>query len=218
MREEMPFPTIDVIDPTKASAGELIAWLAQKLGWDVSVEAAEFIVPSILADSRNLTAGTVTADTVQTVADMVRKGVNLHLLNLRYRQYSMMEPEILALKGRLIERVEYFDEGRIAVVVVTPVELEQYAELHDPADLVVYELINTRDVLIGAVLRNYGKKIKVTMRANTPVAAKAAQHFGGGGHELAAAFRTDDRASDDVKTELVDVLTKLIAENLAEEL
>jgi bifunctional oligoribonuclease and PAP phosphatase NrnA len=216
-REPMPFETVDVIEPLCSATGELVVKIAGQLGWKISLDAAKAIVPSILADTRGLTVPTTTADTVQTVADMVRIGVNLNDLALKFREISALDPDILKLKGKLIGMIEYYLDNKIAIVVIPPDILKEYADRHDPADLVVYEMQGTRGVVVAATLRDYasemhGHKVKISMRANREIAAKAASHFGGGGHPQAAGAKVEGKPVDEVKKELVEVLTKLIHE------
>ena len=51
------------------------------------------------------------------------------------------------------------------------------------------------------------------MRTNLEIAAPAAAHFGGGGHPQAAGCTVEGRPMDEVKKELVEVLTGLIKEH-----
>ncbi len=214
-RSPMPFETIDVIDPGSAATGELVVKISQEFGWDINVAAGMVIVPAIMADTLGLSTPTTTADTVQAVADMVKIGVDLTELRRRREIAEALEPEISNLKGQLLQRVEYAANGQIATVIVTPEELAKYADIHDPADLVSQEIRRIKGVKIAAVLRNYnssihGNKIKISMRANLPIAARAAQHFNGGGHAQAAGCTIEGRPVEDVKNELVEVITGLL--------
>jgi bifunctional oligoribonuclease and PAP phosphatase NrnA len=214
-RKPMAFPSIDIIDPETAATGELVVKICNVLGWDINLEAAQAIVPAILADTLGLSTPTTTAQTVDTVAQMVRIGVDLSDLRRRREIAGALDPEILKYKGELLQRVEYFAEGRIALVVITPAELKLYAEKHDPADLINQEIRTVKGVQIAAIMRDYdsslyGRKIKISMRANVPIAALAAAHFGGGGHDQAAGCTVEGRQPDDVKTELVKVITPLL--------
>jgi phosphoesterase RecJ-like protein len=219
-REPMPFETINVIDVASAATGELVVIVCKQTGWKINLEAAMTIVPSIMADTLGLSTPTTTAQTVEAVAEMVRIGVDLYELRRRREMAEALEPEIFKLKGALIGRTEYFADGRIALVVVTPEELSKYADIHDPADLISQEMRRVKGVDIAIVMRNYnstfyGRKIKVSMRANVPVAAKAAQHFGGGGHDQAAGCTIEGREPDDVIKEFIPVVTKLLDEHEA---
>ncbi|HUC87105.1 MAG TPA: DHHA1 domain-containing protein, partial [Candidatus Saccharimonadales bacterium] len=126
-----------------------------------------------------------------------------------------LTPELLQLKGRLLARLELYAEGKIALVTVTPEELKQYAELHDPADLVIYELQNALGVAVAVVMRHYGgegNKIKVSTRATMPVAAKACMDFGGGGHDRAAGCQINNTSLSEAKANFVASLSKHIRE------
>ncbi len=214
-RKPMAFPSIDVIDAGTAATGELVAKICNQLGWNINLDAAKAIVPSILADTLGLSTPTTTAATVEVVAQMVRIGVDLSDLRRRREIAGALEPDLLKYKGELLQRVEYYAEGRIALVVIKPDELKTYAERHDPADLINQEIRTVKGVQIAAIMRDYDsslheRKIKISMRANLPIAALAAAHFGGGGHDQAAGCTVEGRKPDDVKAELVKVITPLL--------
>ena len=209
-REPMPFELLEIIDPSAAACGEQIYHLASQLGWTINQEAADVMTHAILSDTQNLTLPNVTAATVQTVANLVKQGVNLNKIHQAYRAKDVMRPEVLDLKGKLLERVEYFLDGQLAVVTVTPMEMAVYAELHDPADLVIYELRNVAGVVASAVIRDYGTKIKVSLRSSRAIAAPVAAKFGGGGHPQAAGFRVDEKPAAEVKKELIAAVDDLM--------
>jgi phosphoesterase RecJ-like protein len=209
-RSSMPFETIDIIEPSATSTCELVVDIARNLDWKISAEAASLIVPGILADTRNLSIQATTPKTVRTVADMMEAGADLFAIHSAYREADALIPELLELKGRLLSRMELFADGKIALIVVTPEELKQFADIHDPADLIVYEMQWAKGVEIAVVMRNYGTKIKVSTRANMPVAAQACGEFGGGGHDRAAGCQINDTPIAEAKANFVKVLTQKI--------
>ncbi len=189
--------------------------VADQLGWPLTTAAASLLVPGILADTRNLSIATVTADTFRAVAKLVDAGANVHQIHEDYRAADRLSIELLELKARLLGRIELYDDGKIALIGVTPEELKQYAAIHDPADLVIYDLQNALGVAVGVVMRHYGgeaNKIKVSTRANMPVAAKACMDFGGGGHDRAAGCQFTDTPFAEAKANFVASLRKHIRE------
>ncbi|HEX7259422.1 MAG TPA: DHH family phosphoesterase [Candidatus Saccharimonadia bacterium] len=212
-REPMPFPTMDVIDPHATSTAEVLVTIAKQLGWTINKEAASLMVPGILADTRNLSIATVGSGTFRTVADLIDLGANMYEIHEAYRASDRLTPELVNLKGRLLSRMELHSNGKIALVVVTPEELKHYAEMHDPADLVIYDMQNTLGVAVAVVMRHYGgqnNKIKISTRASMPVAAKACKAFGGGGHDRAAGCQVNDTPISEVKPAFITELTKQI--------
>lgn len=214
-RELMPFELLEVIDAGCTSTCELILDISEQLKWPVNTEAANLLVPGILADTRNLAIATVSAKTFTTMAKLIDLGANVYAAHEAYWASSKLSPELVQLKGRLLSRMELYEDGKIALIIVTPEELKQYAEIHDPADLVIYDLQQATGVAVGVVIRNYGgqaKKVKFSTRASMPVAAKACREFGGGGHDRAAGCQTTDRSLAEVKAEFIKVLGKHIRE------
>jgi len=54
VEKPLDFADASIINPKSASTGELIFNLSKELGWDVSVEAAEYLMTSILGDTQGL--------------------------------------------------------------------------------------------------------------------------------------------------------------------
>lgn len=214
-REPMPFETIDVIDSKATSTCELVVATSKQLGYSISTEAANLLVPGILADTRNLSVQTVGAKEFRLVAELIDLGANVFEVHEAYRKINAISPELLNLKGRILSRVEYFAGGKIAFVAITPAELKKYADIHDPADLVMYEMQRAEGVEVAVVMREYHGdvvKIKVSTRANMPVAALACNDFGGGGHARAAGCQFMEVSLEDAKKRFITALTKHINE------
>jgi len=214
-RESLPFATHEVVDRTATSTCEVVIAVAEQLGWAINPEAANLLVPGILADTRNLSIATVGAATFRTMAKLIDLGADVYKAHEAYRASDHLTVDLLQLKGRLLGRIELYCDGKIALVTVMPEELKQYAELHDPADLIIYDLQNALGVAVGAVMRHYGgetNKIKISTRASMPVAAKACMDFGGGGHDRAAGCQINDTPLAEAKANFVRSLTKHIQE------
>jgi bifunctional oligoribonuclease and PAP phosphatase NrnA len=214
-REPMPFETIDIIDGKATSTCEVVFELAELNGWKVNSAAANLMVPGIIADTRNLSISTVGAKEFRLMAKLVDLGANIFQIHESYRKMNTLSMELLQLKGRLLNRIETFADGKIAFLLVTPGELKQYSELHDPIDLVIYEMQRAEGVEVAVGMRNYGgdsKKIKVSTRANMPVAALACAEFGGGGHDRAAGCQFNDTVVGEAKAAFIKTLTAKIHE------
>lgn len=204
-REPLPFTTIDVIDPAAAATGELLVTVAKTLGWQLTADIASLVVPAIMADTLGLTTPSTTAGTVQAVADMMRLGTDLYALNQARLEAGALDPDVFALKGRLLQEVEFELDGRLALLTVGPDTLKSYAKRYDPAALVIYDMQHVRGVELAVVIRNYAPKVKMSFRANGPIAAPVAASFGGGGHAAAAGATLE--AGD-----VAEIRAKIIAE------
>lgn len=202
----LPFEFHSLIDTKAVSTGEVIYDLAKTSGLAISLEASELIATSILADSLGLTTEDVTASSVRIVADLVEKGVSLAKLDAARRSASTKARDIIAYKGRLLQRIEYYANNQLALVTIPWVEIEQFSPLYNPAVLVLEELRSAEGVKLSVVLKLYPDgKITGKLRCNygSSIAGDLAAHFGGGGHAAASGFKTNDWKLDELKSELI---------------
>ena len=121
-------------------------------------------------------------------------------------------PRILSYKGQLIERIEYFNDGRTAYIHIPFEEIHEYSNEYNPTMLVLDEmrLVTGVDVAIGIKTYPDGK-LTGKIRSNIPVSNLLAKTFGGDGHAFAAGFRTYVDLADFIP-ELVHELDKLYDE------
>ncbi len=212
---DIPYAKIVVNDHDAVATGEVIYKLATDLGWTLNLQAKIHIASSILADSLGLASEGTTAQTYRVMADLIEGGVNRPQLEEARRALSKMPEPIFRYKAKLIERTELHADGKLAYVDVPYDELMEFSPLYNPAPLIQLDMLQTEGVLVAVVLKNY-KDGKVTgaIRCNpgASVAAKLAQHFGGGGHPYASGFKvTDNRSASQVKTEIIKLADELLA-------
>jgi len=201
-------------DPAAASCTEVIYQIAKENKWTVPSDAAEFIAVGILSDSLGLISESTSAKTIHTIADLVDSGVSLAKLDNIRRQFQKKQPELLKYKGRLLERVEYSEDNRIAHITIPWEEIEKYSPLYNPPMLVMDEMRQVENVQIAIAFKTYPDgRITGKIRANYGygVADKLAEHFGGGGHIYASGFRvTDGRKIDQIKQEVFQLTSELL--------
>jgi phosphoesterase RecJ-like protein len=208
------FATISYAPEEAVATGEVIYELAITLDWPLSQPASGFLATSILSDSLGLISEGTTARSVHIIGELVERGVSLALLDNARRTLQKKSPEILAYKGKLLERITYSDDQRIASVVIPWDEIEKYSHQYNPSILVLDEMRQVEKVCLGIAYKTYPDgRITGKIRTNYgfPVAAKLAEHFGGGGHVYASGFRvTDGRALDEVMSQCTRLATELL--------
>lgn len=205
-----------IVDDKVVATGELIYNLSKQLGWKINLEAANLLTTSIMADSLGLTVESVTADTIRVVADLVEQGVSIAALEAKRRE-SMAKPlSIIAYKGKLLQRIEYFADNQLALVTIPWEEIQQFSPFYNPAVLALEELRFAEGVKLSVVLKCYPDgKITGKLRSShdVPVAGSLADHFKGGGHPSAAGFKTSEWQFDKLKAELIKQATTLLSAN-----
>lgn len=209
---DLPFTTLDTIDSTAVATGEIIYDLAQQAGWTIPSDAAEALFISIQADSLGLTTPSTTAKSYATAAKLVDLGAVPFEIENRRREYMKKPADILAYKGRLIERIEYSLDGRLATVHIPWDEIEEYSDRYNPSVLVLDEMRLVQGVEIAVALKTYPDgKITGKIRSNAPVSHIIAGYFGGGGHEYSAGFKLFEKY-EIIMSELASATEKALDE------
>ena len=211
----LPFEHVMVMSDSAVATGELIYDLAKEAKWELTHEIANALYASIMADSLGLTTQNTTSATFRAVAELIDVGAVPAQLEAARREMMKKSPEILAYKGRLIERIEYYHDGSIALVHIPWEEIEAYSDQYNPSMLVLDEMRLVEGVQVAIALKTYPDgKLTGKLRANVPVCDVIAGYFGGGGHPYASGFRTYE-AYDVVVKELLEASTKVLKEIVA---
>jgi phosphoesterase RecJ-like protein len=194
------------------ATSEVIYGLAEDAGWAINQPAAESMLVAIMSDSLGLTTQNVTAHTFEVCSKLVALGASNSVIEERRREFMKKAPEILAYKGELISRIEYFLDGKLALVHIPFEDIQKYSDQYNPSVLVLDEMRLVENVEIAVAIKTYPDgRVTGKLRANTPIAEMVAGFFGGGGHKYAAGFRAYDDYDTIVK-ELLEATDKAIKE------
>jgi phosphoesterase RecJ-like protein len=196
------------------ATGEVIYELAHQLEWKLNERAKEMLAVAILSDSLGLTSEATTARSIHIIAELVEGGVKLAQLEHARREIMRREPELVNYKGRLLQRVEFHAEGRVATVTIPQEEINKYSPLYNPPMLVLDDMRLAKDTAVAIAFKIYdGGKITAKIRCNYGfgIADQLAEHFGGGGHSYAAGFKSTDNADfSKLKAEVISVADNLL--------
>ena len=194
------------------ATSEIIYKLAAQFNWQITKQAAEDMLIAIMSDSLGLTTQNVTANTFHTVGELVALGAHNSVIEARRRESMKKSSEILAYKGRLLERIEYSLDGQLATVHIPWDEIAQFSDQYNPSVLVLDEMRLVIGVKIAIAFKTYPDgKLTGKIRSNTPIAEQVAGFFGGGGHKYAAGFRVFE-SYDKIMSELIPATRKALNE------
>lgn len=193
---------------------EIIYELALQLNWKLNSSARELIAIGILSDSLGLTSEAATARSIHIIAELVESGVSLADLESTRRETMRREPELIHYKGRLLQRVEFFDDNRVAMLTIPWEEIETYSPLYNPPMLVIDDMRLSKGTDVAICFKTYKDgKLTAKIRCNygKGIADKLAEHFGGGGHSYASGFKiTDGRSYEEIKRETIEEASRLL--------
>lgn len=211
---DIDYANLVINNPSKVSTGELIYSLFDKSS--ISIEAGEFIMSSILADSLGLATENTTAQTYRVMAELVEMGVNRPKLEEIRRYLSKMPEMIFRYKSKLIQETKFYADGRVAVVVIGQDDINQFSPLYNPNALIQNEHLMTSGVKMSISIKSYANGvITASVRCNNgcPVASKIATLFGGGGHDYASGFKIKDKEVNDIINECITTFEQLDSED-----
>lgn len=194
------------------ATSQVIYHLATQFNWKINAQAAEDMMIAIMSDSLGLTVQNVTPETFFIAGKLAELGANNAVIESRRREQMKKSAEILKYKGVLIERIEYFLDGKLALIRIPWEEIQQYSDQYNPSVLVLDEMRFVEGVEIGVAIKTYPDgKLTGKLRSNLPISAAVAGFFGGGGHEYAAGFRVYE-SIDTIIPELITATDKALKE------
>lgn len=215
VKNTIPFATIVCNHPAVAT-GEVIYELAKQLDWPLDLHAKNMIATAIMSDSLGLTTPATSGRSIHIIGELVDGGVSIPTLENERRKLMRKSPDLIKYKGELLQRIEYYANDQIATITIPWAEIEKYSPFYNPSMLVIDDMRMTVNTHVAIAFKLYKDgKVTAKIRGNfeAPIAAKLAEHFGGGGHKFASGFKVrDGRAFKDIKSECIELATKLIAE------
>jgi phosphoesterase RecJ-like protein len=205
------FETTLLTEDAVATA-DLVYKLAIDAEWKINQQAAENMMVALMSDSLGFTTQNVSTQTFMIASKLTELGASSSIIETRRREFMKKAPEILKYKGVLIERIEYFLDGKLALIRIPFEEIQAYSDKYNPSVLVLDEMRLVEGVEVGVAIKTYPDgRLTGKLRSNMPISATIAGFFGGGGHDYAAGFRVYEPI-DTIIPELLDATDKAIKE------
>jgi len=211
--DDLPFKHSYLNVETAVSTSEAIYEISKQADWKINSQAAEHLFIAMMSDSLGLTTPDTTVDSYAVATELVRLGAVPSDIESRRREFMKKPADILTYKAKLIERIEYYLDGQLAVVHIPWEEIEQYSDKYNPSVLVLDEMRLVEGVVVAVAIKTYPDgKLTGKIRTNSPVALEVAGFFGGGGHSYASGFKVFENY-DTIMNELVEAVDKSLAKS-----
>lgn len=209
-KSTLTFPFTPLLEEDAVSTSEVIYHLAADAGWNISKQTATHMLEALLSDTLGLTTQNVTPESYRVATELTKLGAHVADVEERRREFMKKSPEILKYKGELIGRIEYFLDGKLALVHIPWEDIQEYSDQYNPSVLVLDEMRLVEGVELGVAIKTYPDgKVTGKLRGNLPIAEQVAGYFGGGGHPYASGFRAYEDY-DTIVRELVDATSKAL--------
>jgi phosphoesterase RecJ-like protein len=204
------YGAINWFDESAAACGELVADLIDALGVVWTPPIAQHLYVAVLTDTGSFRHSHISARTFELARRCVEHGADpVELYRLMYDSYSLGR---LRLTGALLHAMELEDDGRIAVLRLTPEVHAETGSTPDESDGLINLPFTAGAVQAVLLLRQDGDgRSRVSLRSRGDVDVReVAQQFGGGGHRNASGF-TSEEPLDALRARLVPLLSAAIA-------
>lgn len=177
------------VDTTRSSVGEMAFDYFDGVGFEIDRDMATQLFTAVLTDTGRFRFESTSPRSLEVAAELVRAGADPR--NICDRVYFDQEPEMMALLSRVLETIEFHNDGRICLLKMTKEMLQSTgANLANTEGIVDYSLY-TKGVQVGALLREIdGENTKVSLRSRNGYRVdRVATQLNGGGHPNAAGCR-----------------------------
>ena len=179
------FGKVCCVRPECAACGEILYEVAVELG-QLTPEVALALYVAVSTDTGCFVYSNVTANTHRVAAGLIDTGIDFRTVNKKH--FRTKTKKRLALEGRLLSEMEYFDGGRVVVVQV-PQSMIREMQLteNDMDDLAALGgLVEGQDCSVTMKEMENGDW-KISVRTGPRVnATRVCETFGGGRHKAAS--------------------------------
>lgn len=205
------FADINLVDPYAAATCELMYELYDFMNIELDVEAGEALYTGIVTDTGNFQYTNTTKKTHIIAAELIELGIDKKNINITLYQSERMEK--LKLHAMILNNMEIFCEGRVAMAYVT---LDMYKEAGaktSESDGINATLRDIKGVEVAVFLREMSEhEIKVGFRSKNYVdVSDICVRFGGGGHKHAAGcavLKTMEETLPIIKAKVEEVMAE----------
>jgi len=205
-----PRPSEDSwIDVTAASTGELAYRLIKELGLAIHREVARCLYTSITFDTQLYRFIRNSPNSHRIAAEMLEHDINPE--EIHRHLFGNQTVQKMAFLARALGQIEYFGDGRLAVLKLRDADLFHYNLEPDESRDVIDMLMNIETLEAAALFREDAtNEYKISLRSKGQIQVLGvAENLGGGGHVHAAGALVKgdyQKIKDQVVRELLTLL------------
>lgn len=185
-----------------SSTSELIFKFLDIFNIDLDKNIATFIYLGIINDTGNFRHSNVTDNTFLIASKLMEVGIDNRFITNALYSKSMVKSRVF---GDVFLNFEYYNDIKFGFYFISKDKMNKFNIIKDDTDGISEALLSIEDVEVSLFLREEDDgSLKGSFRSKKIDVNKLASIFSGGGHILAAGFKT--RVSKD------EILNKIISE------
>ena len=173
------------VDPASPACAQVLITMFEAYGMEITKDMGTCLLTGIITDTGGFQYQSVTPETFEFAANLLGRGVNVSEIYKR-----VMETKSRAnfeLRKRIMERMEFLEDGKIAFTYITKQDMEETNAEAGDHEGIVDEGRAIEGVEVSIFLRETDKGFRGSLRSNEYVnVSDVCMMFGGGGHVRAA--------------------------------
>ena len=178
---------IDLVDPAAAASAVVVRRLLERLGWELTAEAAACLYTGLVCDTGRFQYENTTPEVFAFARELASFDLPIPTINRQLFEYHRLA--YLRLAGEALQRAELDPARRFVAAWVTIDDFDRHGvELEEVEGLI--DMVRTAaEADISCVLKETPEGTRVSLRAVSDFdVGQLATSFGGGGHRAAAGF------------------------------
>jgi phosphoesterase RecJ-like protein len=201
------FGEIALVSPDKAATALMVKDLVDALEVALDAKVAAPILTGVITDTGFFRNSNANGEVLRAAADLIEAGASMVAIN---EALSITTRNSFKLQSEVYATIRYDLHGKVISAVVDEAMLERVGCTWEEVESMVGYLRNAEGTVLACLYKDYGDRIKVSLRSKAGVSAQnIAVALGGGGH-VPAAGATVNAALEDAR--------KLVLEQAEKEL
>ena len=197
------FGALNLVVTTASSTAEIVTYLLDDAGVDIDLPIATNLYTGIVTDTGRFQYSNSSPDTLRLAANLLEKGVSAPAIAREVFDSSPFG--YLKLLGRVLERATLHEDDRFVYSWITQKDLVETGVALDETEKLIDLVRATRAADVTAMFKEQDDgSWRVSLRSKGPNVGELARSRGGGGHDLAAGF-----SSEDIDRTVADLIAEL---------
>lgn len=203
------FASLNYVSCDSAAVGEMIFDLIKMMNVEIDTQIAICLYTAIITDTCGFRYSNTTSRTHKIAGSLIDCGIDA--AGICAKIFDVTTYNKVKLMGAAARTLELFEDGRIALIVITKDLLLQTGSSEEDSEGLVGLGRNIEGVEVAVMLKEKeNNEVKVNLRSNEFIdVAKVAVKYSGGGHERAAGCTLKGEIKQ-VKRMIVEELRVLI--------
>lgn len=196
------FGDINFVNPDSPACAQVLISIIEYFGIEIDKEIGTCILSGIITDTGGFQYQSTAPETFEFASELLKKGVNIS--DIYKRVMNTKSISSFELRKRAINRMEFLEDGKIAITYITKQDEEETNAETGDYDGIVEEGRDIEGVEVSIFIRETNKGFKASLRSNSYVnVSDVCLMFGGGGHFHAAGC-TISQSLEQVKEKIIN--------------